>query len=211
MQGRYTHLNLRWNPFGEATPEERAELAHVDVEQFRDALQPGFAIELRAEHGRGKSTTLLALRKAFAPQAPHFRGSQQQNATLPIAPWVFLDEVQQINLFKLWSFARQIKQQNGTVVYSTHQNRRWLFKMAGLSTQQFNIDYSQPKTLLSLFSKRIAWAHNHCGTPPALQQSDIQKLNRLYGNDIRSMEGHLYDCINRLKHPEQPILPRNHQ
>lgn len=211
MQGRYTHLNLRWNPFGEATPEERAELAHVDIKQFRDALQPGCAIELRAEHGRGKSTTLFALRKALAPQAPHIRGSLHKKTSLPLSPWVFLDEVQQINIFKLWQFARRMHANKGIVVYSTHARRRWLFRLAGFSTQKHIIDYAQPQTLLALFNKRIAWAHNHCGIPPALQQSDIQKLNRLYGNDLRSMEGHLYDCINRLKHPEQPILPRNHQ
>ena len=61
MQGRYAHLNLRWNPFGEATPEERADLALVDYPAFESFLKPGVALELRADHGRGKSTTLWGL------------------------------------------------------------------------------------------------------------------------------------------------------
>ena len=58
----FAHLNLRFNPFGEATPEERAKLAVVDIERFAQRLcAPGFAVQFIGEHGRGKSTHLLAL------------------------------------------------------------------------------------------------------------------------------------------------------
>ena len=208
MQGRYDHLHLRWNPFGEATPEERADLAHVNVDSFCRFLNPNSALELRADHGRGKSTTLLALRKKLAPQAPHIRGSQHCKKTLPVAPWVFLDEVQYFSLRQLWYFARQMKKQNGIVVYSTHQNRRWLFKLAGMQVQKHRINYAQPANLLALFNKRIEWAQNREGNPPKIDAQDIKILSELFGNDIRSMESHLYDCINQLKHPQQPIMPR---
>ena len=209
MQGRYAHLNLRWNPFGEATPEERGALAHVDVESFRQSITPACAIELRGGHGRGKSTTLLALRHTLSPKAPLYRGRQQRSEPLPISTWVFLDEVQHIPVFKLWQFARRMYANKGIVIYSTHANRRWLFKLAGFSIQKHIMDYAQPEILLTLFNKRIAWAHNHQGPTPQIHPKDIQQLSTLYGDDIRGMEGHLYDSINRLKSPEQPIIPRS--
>ena len=207
MQRRYSHLHLKWNPFGEATPEDRAVLAQVDLAPFLPLLSPLCALELRGAHGRGKSTTLMALRRSLAPTAPYVRGSRHHQE-IPVAPWVFLDEVQCFHIFRLWSFARRMKKSCGTIVYSTHQNRQWLFRLAGFVTRQTVVDYSKPETLMAVFNQRIAWAQNHRGPPPQLCCSDIENLKVQFGDDIRGMENHLYDRINQLADPATPMTSR---
>jgi hypothetical protein len=60
----YSHLNLRRNPFGEASTEERIPLAVANIEEIRQYfMRPKTAIQLMGEHGRGKTSHLLALKR----------------------------------------------------------------------------------------------------------------------------------------------------
>ena len=54
--------NLRRNPFGELSRNERAELAVVDIDAIADhASEPYHAVQLIGDCGRGKTTRMLAL------------------------------------------------------------------------------------------------------------------------------------------------------
>ena len=63
----FAHLNLRRNPFGEFSVEERAQLAVVDLEPAIAHLSSdvangrGAVVQVLGEKGFGKTTHLLAL------------------------------------------------------------------------------------------------------------------------------------------------------
>jgi hypothetical protein len=59
----YAHLNLRRNPFGEFSEDERTALALVDIEPIIERLNnPGYVVQFVGEKGYGKTTHLLAIR-----------------------------------------------------------------------------------------------------------------------------------------------------
>ena len=62
----FAHLNLRFNPFEELTREERAVTAIVDLDELPELhSKDRVAVQFLGEHGRGKSTHLIALHKQF--------------------------------------------------------------------------------------------------------------------------------------------------
>ena len=68
----YEHLNLRRNPFGKLTREEKNELVvlRIDLNPYIERLnKPGYAVQFLKEGARNKTTHLLAIRRHF-PAAP---------------------------------------------------------------------------------------------------------------------------------------------
>lgn len=62
----WASCNLRRNPFGELTREERAEVAEVDVDRIAGRVaKPHTAVQLIGDCGRGKTTRMLALMNRF--------------------------------------------------------------------------------------------------------------------------------------------------
>ncbi|MEL6898457.1 MAG: hypothetical protein AAFP90_20360, partial [Planctomycetota bacterium] len=70
----FAHLNLRRNPFGEITHEERGLLAIVDpvplLQFLADDQTTPVAIQIIADCGRGKSSTIHALHACLQRRRP---------------------------------------------------------------------------------------------------------------------------------------------
>jgi len=62
----WARFNLHRNPFGELTPDERAELAVVNVDYLVEMLgDPRQAVQFIGECGRGKTTRTHPVRQLF--------------------------------------------------------------------------------------------------------------------------------------------------
>ena len=69
----FAHLNLRRNPFGEVAREERPALVVADLEPLlAEIADPGRAVQIIGDSGRGKTSLLLAL-GARLPDACYVR------------------------------------------------------------------------------------------------------------------------------------------
>ena len=73
MRLSFSHLNLKFNPFGELNVQQRKQVCVVDIDSIKDGLKKdGIAIQFLADHGRGKTTHLLSLHK-FYPEAEYIK------------------------------------------------------------------------------------------------------------------------------------------
>ena len=99
MSAGFRHLNLRWNPFGEPDQSERPALITGAVSEWVTYLQgPGVALQFLGDHGRGKSSRLLAIHRDGG--FPYFRAGRQ---VVPIQPGVLLvDEVEELSPWRRW-------------------------------------------------------------------------------------------------------------
>ena len=76
--------NLRRNPFGELTRQERIELAVVDVGSIIDRVKtPRSAVQLIGDCGRGKTTRMLACGHRLAEAAYVYLPEDQPCPAIP--------------------------------------------------------------------------------------------------------------------------------
>lgn len=94
MQSPYATYNLRRNPFGELTRDERAELAVVDgLDEWIQALNDErTAIQFVGDCGFGKTTHLLAIEKRLPEAAYIYYPETGPRPPLPCQRPVLVDE-----------------------------------------------------------------------------------------------------------------------
>ncbi len=192
----YTHLNLRWNPFGEANREDTAKLAIVEVGQYVERLkQPGFALQFIGEPGRGKTTHLLALREHFL-QAPYFHFAENAPIPpIPTAPLLFLDETQRLPA----SLRKEIFSRQDSFVVATHKDHWREFAKAGLRYESVNIGGLSISRLKLIIERRIEWARRGPGPVPTVSLPEMAKLIKIYGDNLEAIFARLYDEFQALK------------
>jgi len=184
----FAHLNLRFNPFGEATPSDRARLAVVDIDRFVDRLQRGGAVEFVAAHGRGKSSHLLALHRHF-PDAPFIK----LESAMRVAPAqvLFIDEVDRVA--NRAAVFRQVR----SIALGTHSSVAAELRAAGLEVESGFVSANADR-LRDILERRIEWARRGAGAVPRLSESAIAALRSRFGDDVRAAEAHLYDRFQTL-------------
>src|SRR5262249_43157873 len=97
-QSPYRRWNLRRNPFGELTREERAELALVDVEQHLAELRQGrTALQFLGPCGHGKTTHLLALQRELDEAVYIYLPEDGPQPPIPAIRPLLLDEAQRLS------------------------------------------------------------------------------------------------------------------
>ena len=190
----FAHLNLRFNPFGELTRKQRFEVAVVDISDLLSLLQkPKQAIQFVADHGRGKSTHLIALHTHFS-KAPYTQLHSMDKPEFKHEPLHFIDSIE--NLSK--SSRKKLYKKATSIAITTHIDlSKELFK-AGYDVTTKEISLYDPDLLKIALNKRIELARRSDKEIPCLNISAIQKLKRLFGDDIRSMETHLYEIFQLL-------------
>ena len=106
----FARLDLTINPFGELTPEQRGEVAVVDVEWWTAWLTAGRAagklraVQFMGDCGRGKTTHLLALRFALPTAKYVYLPQHGPLPATPEGPLVMIDEAQRLS----WRRRREI-------------------------------------------------------------------------------------------------------
>ena len=199
MRLPFAHLNLRRNPFGELPLADRGKIAvpSINLKSIIAQLEkPRFAVQFLGDKGRGKTTHLLALRVHF-PEAPYIHiGEQEPVPRIPRVPLVFLDEMQRIpprqrkRLFK-W---------NTSWVIGTHEDHQVEMERAGLEVYMHRFCGLDVEQLVTLANRRISMVVRDVEQPvPVLDVSAAQRLIRLYSDDVRAIEGHLYDVFQNMR------------
>lgn len=191
----YAHLNLMCNPFGEIPAEERPPLVVAELDELvRDVGRPGFALQVIGESGRGKTSELLAVAARF-PEARYVRVELDVRIRIPEAPLLIVDELQHLSRFKRRRlFARRAL----SLVVGTHEDVTEELREAG-----FDVRTHRPACELTverieeIFRRRIEWARRAPGPVPMVPRHTVERLMGIAGDDIRAMEGMLYDAVQR--------------
>jgi len=199
----FSHLNLRYNPFGEPEAEERVELAVIDGLE----LVTGEVLQIIGDSGRGKTTHLLALSSKH-PDASYVRIEpggrprgmkglrwvsrfvRQQSSASPL----LVDEAQFLRLSALHHLCRCF----GTLVLGTHYD---LSDRCPRVTRTLLLGRLDAGKLSRIIEKRLAWARRAPGPVPSVPEATTRELIGRYGNDIRAIEDHLYEIFQRLEEP----------
>ncbi len=192
----FAHLNLRFNPFGELTHQERANLAVVEAEVFTKKLNSScFALQFIAKKGRGKTTHLLALQKYF-PDAPYIH--YPENGPKPKvtnSDLLFLDEAQRFKpreRMKIW-------RRKATFVVGTHQDHSREFVKAGLDYESISLEGLSEAKLAKIIRLRLEYARRSEGTIPYFDSLAIKSLINRFDDNIRSIENYLYEIFQDLE------------
>ena len=196
LQLPFAHLNLRWNPFGQASVEETPALAVVQVDQYVERLKSqAFALQFMGDCGRGKTTHLLALH-AYFPQAPYLHFAEGAPIPeIPEAPLLFLDETQRLPRF----LRRQVFSRPASFVIGTHQDHSDEFKKAGKEFQAVYLKGLAAGQLDRIIRRRIEWARRSAGPVPEVTFPEVQRLIRDYGDDVSTILRVLYEKFQAME------------
>ena len=195
IQRSFVELNLRANPFGERDRAERAELAIVELGDLPDQLrQPHTAVQFMGQHGRGKSTHLIALHGYF-PQSPYVQ-LHRGDALPALGPGIhFIDSIEMLGR----SQRRQALRNASSLALTTHKDLRKDLQKCGFHVITRHITQRSPQHLFRIFSRRLNAARYKPGPIPNLTLEQIMQLQAIHGDDIRAMEFDLYLYFQHLK------------
>ena len=198
MQLPFSHLNLRFNPFGELNPEQRKQIAVVDIESIIRSLDlPSVAIQFLADHGRGKTTHLLALHKHY-PDAEYTKIYTGDNPEFMSQAIRFVDSIENITKKQ----RRDLYKKSGSIAFTTHTDLSQELERAGFSVINKIISMKNEKTLLQIFRQRIEYARRAEGATPHIDLETVKQLKQRYGDDVRAMESFLYEKLQTLERIE---------
>ncbi|QDT61679.1 hypothetical protein SV7mr_42180 [Stieleria bergensis] len=218
---RWPGANLKTNPFGELTRQERSDLAVVSVQPMIDVLcdqaetqrnipddnlssgstslsatlQPRRAYQLIGRCGRGKSSHLLAMWGQFPSAAYVYLPQWQPCPVIPEAPLLIIDEAQRLP-FKV---RRKLFSSGIPLLLATHRNLTpWLRYYGYRSvTQRVGATISADK-IQAIFNRRIEASRRLPDQPvPHLSTHDAAMLIQRFGTNIRSMENYLYEIVQQ--------------
>lgn len=195
MQLLFSHLNLRFNPFGELSREERSQVTHVELDDLPALLtQPRQAVQFIGGHGRGKSTHLIALHTHF----DNASYTQIQEGSKPIfkkAPLQFVDSID----FLSKAQRRKVYKKSHSLAFTTHVDLTKELVEMEYEVHSRTISQVNTEALQNMFTNRIEFARRDEGEIPTVGCETIAILQERYKDDIRAMELCLYDIFQEMK------------
>lgn len=194
----FSHLNLRFNPFGEIPLEHRAELALVDIESIVGQLSDRrAAFQFIGDKGRGKTTHLLALKARFL-HAAYVHIPEDEKPPIPVGDPLMIDEAQRLSR---WTRCRVFRC-NAPLVLGTHEDYSVELRRAGREVTTIEVGGQlDANRLQQLLERRIEFARRGEGSVPRVTRKAIDHLLLKFGNDVRAMEGRLYEVFQTLTEP----------
>lgn len=196
----FEHLNLRRNPFGEFSAEERTQLAIVELKAALDHLRSKPqkrppVLQVIGEKGFGKTTHLLSIATHF-PNSSYIHIPEDEHTTVPdVGEPLLVDEAQRLTLWRrLWLFRSR-----RTLVLGTHWDFSQHLKWAGRSVLTLNAaQHTTPERIEQILNDRIKSVRRSSDSIPTVTRSTAETLFVLYGSDLRSIQHHLYDVFQNL-------------
>lgn len=196
----FSHLNLRFNPFGELTDDERAAVAVADPVQLRGLaarlLSDDAVILLTGEPGRGKTTMLRALHLHLTAELgplPFVRVATGGSPPIGEGRVVFVDEAQRLG----WLSLRRLLRRPGGFALTAPGPFRHLGVGHRLVT--VGVGDPSPERLALIVERRIELARRGAGPVPTVDAAAVAWLVARFADDVRAAEQALYEVFQRLE------------
>lgn len=200
----FSHWNLRFNPFGELTPSERAEVAVFDAQPYVAALRSGrVAVQFIGDCGRGKTTRLLALRQALGGSGVGHLYVPPLAAAVPrwwLRLWhlrgemLMIDEAQRVP----WPVRIRIFSRGVPLVLATHRDLSGSLRRAGYRVITVAVGAgNDAQHVQQVANARLRAARLHPGEVPQLSFAEAERLVRRFGDDLRAIEYFLYHQVQQ--------------
>lgn len=191
----YARLNLRRNPFGELTRQERAELAVVDVNRWLGELSQGrTALQFLGPCGHGKTTHLLALGRVLPEAVYVYLPEAGPLPDIPATRPLLLDEAQRLHRRQRLRVFRE----PGPLIVASHEDHTQELARAGYRVATARVaQAASVQPLLQLLNRRIEASRAGPGPLPWIEPSRAADLHHRFGADIRQIERVLYDEFQR--------------
>lgn len=190
----FAWCNLWRNPFGELTRSERAEVAVINAEEIvGDRFGRLQAIQLIGDCGRGKTTRMLVLQKWFSEASYVYLPEDKPCPAIPDGWPLLIDEAQRLPR----RVRKQIFATGLPLILATHRNLHRPLRRAGYEVSTFKIGSTNNAELIqAAMNRRIEASRLNSNEPvPVLPLQDAMKLHGRFGDDMRSIEGYLYDKV----------------
>jgi hypothetical protein len=192
----YAALGLFWNPFGcvEHSSWPALVVPSLDLDALAERLrEPGFAVVLRGEMGRGKSTHLRSLHARHFAALPYtYLGEDARPRTaIPRAPVCFVDEVQRLAP----RARRRLFRRGRALALTSHTELRTELEAAGYTILERTLAGLDLPRLRAIVERRLAWAAREPGLPLEIPSARLAALLEVHGDDLRAITSALYDEI----------------
>jgi hypothetical protein len=202
----WARCNLRRNPFGELTRQERAELAVVDVHAITQWLdRPRRALQFIGDCGRGKTTRMLKLANQLAGAVYVYLPNAAPCPVIPCGTTLLIDEAQRLPR----AVRRMVFETGLPLVLATHRDLHRSLRRYGYEvvTEQIG-EGNTPELLCCLLNRRIEASRLHPGPVPVLSDADASWLVERFGSDFRGIESYLYEHLQSqvVKHGEMRFI-----
>jgi hypothetical protein len=192
----FSHLNLRFNPFGELDISAWRKIVIADVDACIPLLKnPGNVVQFIGGMGRGKTSHLFALWNHFS-EASYVYVEEDASPRFPVSQPLIVDEIQRLSRRERYRlFKRPISFAVGTHVDYTSEMIK-----AGLKVKTMEVEANlSADRLCRIWQNRIENARRNCSPVPVITHKAAKRLMELYGTDIRAMECELYSTFQSLK------------
>lgn len=201
----FDRIHLRWNPFGELDPDERAALACVELADHAEFLSfDRRVLQLVADHGRGKSTLLLALhRREFAGVSYTQLHAGDPAPLVGGHPVDFVDSIENLGFWARRRMYRGVR----SLACTTHRDLSREMRWAGLGVRTVRVGIRGLPDLERIAAGRIQYARSGTGEPPRLSPTRLAELYAEYGDDVRGIEHQLYLDYQALKENHGQVHP----
>ena len=192
----FAYLNLRRNPFGELTREERTQLAVVEIQEALEHLTlPRSCVQVVGEKGYGKTTHLLAIAGHF-PDSSYIHIPEGERCVIPSGgnP-LLIDEAQRLTRLQRWSVLRSGRR----LVLGTHEDFAKGLDRAKRPVLTLAADrLTDAARVFRILNARIQLARRASGPIPSISESTVIQLLARFGSDLRSIEHSLYHVFQQL-------------
>ena len=192
----FQHLNLRRNPFGELTEQERTQLALVEIDEFVERLKnPRYVVQFIGEKGFGKTTHLLSIRAA-CPNAGYVHIPEGERAMIPSGVPILIDEAQRLTT---WQWVKLFRSQV-PLVLGTHRDFTISLRRAGRIVETIQPSQrTDADRVHQILNQRIEYVRRDDGPVPKITKQTSDRLRSQFGHDIRSMQDSLYETFQALR------------
>ncbi len=189
----WAHRNLRRNPFGELSREERAEVAVVDVGSLARCLQPPrSAVQLIGDCGRGKTTRMLVLAREFPAASYVYLPEDGPCPAIAEGKPILIDEAQRLPR-AAW---REVFGTGLPLVLATHRDMSRRLRRFGYTVHTDRIGAGNtPELICQLLNRRINASRLQEGPLPVVSLDDARRLVQRFGSDVRAIESYLYERV----------------
>ena len=203
----YHRYNLRRNPFGELTREERADLAVVDVGDWLKFLADDRSVlQFIGPCGHGKTTHLLAIERAIRKAEYVYLPEGGPNPTVSNHRPMIVDEAQRLSYWQL----RRVLKRGGPLVFGTHTDHSRAIIRAGLNVCTVNVsEDSSAQQLIKILNQRVDASRHGDGLVPRITASHAIGLQNQFGANVRAIEHFLYEQLQHCISERKPWPPAN--